>query len=74
MPRPRKTDDGLSKAQRYRQQQQRRGLKLLRVWVPDPNRPEFAEEAKRQGVLLRGRPEETEALAFIDAAFAWPEA
>lgn len=73
MPRPKQTDDGLTKFQRYRQQQQRRGMKQLRIWVPDPNRPEFAAEAKRQGVALRGRAEETEALGFISAAFEWPE-
>ncbi len=48
-------------------------MKLLRVWVPDPNRPEFAKEAERQALLLQGRREETEALAFIGAAFEWPE-
>ncbi len=72
MPRP-KAQDGLTKAQRYRQTQQHRGMKLLRVWVPDPNRPDFAKEAARQAALLRGRPEEAEAMAFIDAAFSWPE-
>jgi hypothetical protein len=73
MPRPKSADDGLTKFQRYRQQQQRRGMKQLRIWVPDPNRPEFAAEAKRQGLLLRGRPEEAEALDFIAAATEWPE-
>jgi hypothetical protein len=70
---PKRADDGLTKFQRYRLQQQRRGMKQLRIWVPDPNRPEFAEEARRQGLLLRGRPEETEALDFIAAAMEWPE-
>jgi hypothetical protein len=73
MPRPKSADDGLSKFQRYRQQQQHRGMKQLRIWVPDPHRPEFAAEAKRQGLLLRGRPEEAEALDFIAAATEWPE-
>jgi hypothetical protein len=68
-----KASDGLNKFKRYRQRQSHRGMKLLRVWVPDPNRPEFAAEATRQGLLLRGRPEETEALDFIDAAFEWPK-
>jgi hypothetical protein len=48
-------------------------MKLLRVWVPDPHRPEFAAEARRQGLLLRGAPEEAEALDFIAATFEWPE-
>jgi hypothetical protein len=62
----------LSKFQTYRLEKQRRGMKLLRVWVPDPKRPEFAAEAQRQGGLLRGRPEEAEALDFIGKAFDWP--
>ena len=57
MPRPKTIADGLTKAQRYRRTQRHRGMKLLRVWVPDPHRPEFAEEAARQAKLLRGRPE-----------------
>jgi hypothetical protein len=74
MPRPKRaTDDGLTKFQRYRLSKERKGMKLLRVWVPDPRRPEFAREAKRQAEMLRGRPEQAEALDFIGAAFAWPE-
>jgi hypothetical protein len=48
-------------------------MKLLRIWVPDPQRPEFAKEAARQGKLLRGRPEEHETMAFIDSVVEWPE-
>ncbi len=48
-------------------------MKLLRIWVPDPRRPEFAKEAARQGKLLRERPEEKEAMAFIEAVVEWPE-
>lgn len=73
MPRARQTDDGLTKFQRYRQQKHHRGMKLLRVWIPDPHRPGFAAEARRQGLLLRGAAEEDEALAFIEAATEWPE-
>ena len=66
-------EDGLTKFQRYRQGQRNKGMKLLRVWVPDPTRPGFAAEAERQAALLRGRVEEKDALAFIDAAFDWPD-
>ena len=48
-------------------------MKLLRICVPDPNAPGFREEAERQAALLRGSPEEAEAMAFIEAAAAWPE-
>lgn len=74
MPRPRRTDDGLTKFQRYRQQQRRKGMKLLRVWVPDPTNPEFAAEARRQGLLLRGAPEEIDTLDFIERVTEWPDA
>ena len=74
MPRAkRKTDEELSKFQRYRRAQQRKGMKLLRVWVPDPRKPAFAKEAERQAKLLRGRAEERDALDFIAAAAAWPD-
>ena len=74
MPRTkREPDDGLDKFKRYRASKQHRGMKLLRVWVPDPRRPEFAMEAARQAALLRGRAEEADALAFIEAGMAWPD-
>ncbi|CDX22682.1 hypothetical protein MPLB_2420014 [Mesorhizobium sp. ORS 3324] len=44
MPRPKRTEDGLTKFQRCRQRQQHRGMKQLRIWVPDPHKPEFAAE------------------------------
>jgi hypothetical protein len=67
-----KKEDGLTKFQRYRQQKRRAGMKLLRVWAPDPHKPEFAAEARRQGLLLRGRSDEAEALEFVQKGFAWP--
>jgi hypothetical protein len=50
-------------------------MKLLRIWVPDPNAPGFAEEVKRQAALLRDAPEQEEVLDFIEAAASetWPE-
>jgi hypothetical protein len=65
--------DALDKFKRYRQSKHHRGMRLLRVWVPDPRRPEFAEEAARQAARLRGATDEREALAFIEAAFEWPQ-
>lgn len=67
MPQPARTD-GVDKFRRYRTTQRARGMKLLRVWVPDPRAPGFREEAHRQAQLLRGAPEEREALEFIEAA------
>ena len=74
MPRSRrKPDESLSKFQRYRRAQARKGMKLLRIWVPDPRNPDIAKEAQRQAKLLQGRPEEQEALDFIASAFDWPD-
>ncbi len=67
MPRPVRADDGMDKFRRYRATRRARGMKLLRVWVPDPQAPGFREEAYRQALLLRGAAEEREALDFIEA-------
>ena len=63
--------DGLDKFSRFRASQRAKGMKLLRVWVPDPNADGFREEALRQASLLRGAPEEREALDFIEHAGHW---
>jgi len=70
MPRPARAD-GLDKFRRYRATRRARGMKLLRVWVPDPGAPGFREEADRQARLLRGAAEEQDALAFIAAEADW---
>jgi hypothetical protein len=64
-PRP-ANNDGLDKFQRYRANRRAGGMKLLRVWVPDPSAPGFRQEAERQARLLRNAPEEHGALDFID--------
>lgn len=69
MPRP-TPKNAADKFGRYRANQRARGMKLLRIWVPDPRAPGFKEEAGRQAALLRGSPEEAEALDFIEAASA----
>ena len=62
------TQNTQSKFARYRASKKKKGLKLLRIWVPDVNAPGFTEEAARQAAILRGAAEEREILAFIDAA------
>jgi hypothetical protein len=65
------TDNNVNKFQRYRTRKYAQGMKLLRIWVPDPSVPGFHEEARRQAALLRGAAEETEALEWIEAAANW---
>jgi antidote-toxin recognition MazE-like antitoxin len=73
MPKQIKRDEHSDKFARYRATKRARGMKLLRIWVPDPNAQGFTEEAERQAALLRGAPEEAEVIAFIEAVGAWPE-
>lgn len=60
-------DRDSSKYQRFRARRAHQGMKLLRVWVPNPHAPGFREEAARQAAILQGAPEEQETLAFIEA-------
>ena len=66
--------DGLDKFRRYRASRRASGMKLLRVWVPDPRAPGFGEEAHRQASVLRGASEEADVLDFIEAVAAWDDA
>jgi hypothetical protein len=45
------------------------GLRPVQIWVPDTRRSGFAEECRRQSMLLRDDPHETETLSWLaDAA------
>lgn len=72
MPRPAK-EDGQNRAGRYRAHKRQQGMRLLRMWVPDPRAPGFREEARRQAKILRAASEEAEALAFIESSMVADE-
>jgi hypothetical protein len=55
--RVRKRRDALRKA----------GLRPIQIWVPDTRRPGFAEECRRQSLLLRDDPSERETLDWLEA-------
>jgi Protein of unknown function (DUF3018) len=61
---PKKSES--DKFRRYRETRKERGLRLLRIWVTDPRTAAFRRKARRQAALLRGAPEEEEALSFIE--------
>jgi len=42
------------------------GLRPVQIWVPDTRRPGFAQEARRQSLLLRDDPQEQDTLKWID--------
>ena len=54
----------------YRARMNASGLRLMQVWVPDTNAPDFDEEARRQMALVRDSPHEREELDFIEALTA----
>ncbi len=62
----------ISKFQRYRRTKQSKGMRLLRLWVPDTRSTAFKKEIRREVALLREAPEQLEATRFIQAAFDWP--
>jgi hypothetical protein len=62
----------VSKFQRYRRSKQLKGMRLLRLWVPDTRSAAFKREIRREMALLRRAPEQLEATRFIEAAFDWP--
>lgn len=45
----------------------RKGLRPLRLWVPDTSQPGFAEECRRQSALVAGDPAERDVLNEIEA-------
>lgn len=52
---------------RYRERMRAAGLRPVQIWVPDTAAPAFGKELRRQVALVKGRPEEREALDFIEA-------
>lgn len=41
-----------SRVQKHRDALRQAGLRLVQMWVPDTRRPEFAEECRRQCLLV----------------------
>ena len=65
------THDHPNRFQRFRARRKAQGMKELRLWVPDPDRPGFAADVERQVALLRKAPEERDALEFIEKTTDW---
>lgn len=56
-------------AQRVRQHREgmrRAGLRPVQIWVPDTRKPGFAEECRRQSLLLAHDPLEKETLDWLE--------
>jgi hypothetical protein len=57
----------------YRARKQANGLRLIQLWVPDTRSKRFAAECRRQSLLLKGDPAETETLNFIERVADWDD-
>lgn len=60
--------DAEGKFRRFRARRKADGMKLARIWIPDPRSPEVAARALREAESLRGAADEQEVLDFIEAA------
>lgn len=57
----------IERVKRHRDRLRAAGLRPVQIWVPDTRRPGFAEECRRQSLLLRDDPHEREILDWIEA-------
>lgn len=64
---PGMTEPVKSRVSKHRADMRKAGLKLIQVWVPDPSRPGFAAECRRQARLLRSHPDEQQVMRELDA-------
>ncbi|WP_308388205.1 antitoxin MazE family protein [Acidithiobacillus sp. AMEEHan] len=59
------------RVQKYRDALRRAGLRPVQIWVPDTRRPDFAEECRRQCLLVAQADSADTALQqFLDEALA----
>lgn len=55
------------KVRNYRARMRAKGMKLVQVWVPDVNSPEFKAQARRESRAMAQSPTEAEDQAFLDS-------
>ncbi|MBS0542832.1 MAG: antitoxin MazE family protein [Proteobacteria bacterium] len=53
---------------RYRTNLREAGLRPVQIWVPDTRKPGFADECRRQSILLKADPLEQDVLDWIEQA------
>lgn len=59
----------------HRAQMRAKGFRPIQVWVPDVNRPGFADEVRRQGALVKAAERNEDVMDWLDAGRAdwWDE-
>lgn len=56
------------RVQKHRTALRESGLRPVQIWVPDTRRPGFAQECRRQSLLLQGDAQERETADWLLAA------
>ena len=56
-----------ARVQKHRAALRESGLRPVQIWVPDTRRPGFAEECRRQSLLLQGDAHEQETTDSLEA-------
>lgn len=72
-----KSGKTMTRLQRHRAEMRRRGFKLVQLWVPDLNSPEFSEAVEQTKRFLEAHPDpEWDAYAqrLLDEAPGWDDA
>ena len=57
-----------ARVQKHRATLRESGLRPVQIWVPDTRRAGFAEECRRQSLLLRGDAHERDSADWLEAA------
>jgi len=57
-----------ARVQKHRAALRASGLRPVQIWVPDTRAPGFAEECRRQSLLIRNDPLEQDVLEWIEQA------
>lgn len=57
----------------YRARQRAQGMRLMQIWVPDVNSPEFARQAHEQSLAATSSPTEDVDQAFLDSIADWSD-
>jgi len=64
---PQRLKTSRQKVAEHRKRLRAQGLRPIQIWVPDVRAPGFAEEARRQSLLVAKSPHAKEDQDFIDA-------
>ncbi|WP_028318609.1 antitoxin MazE family protein [Desulfobulbus elongatus] len=55
------------RVRKHREKLRQAGLRPVQIWIPDTRRPGFAEECRRQSLVLLNDPHETEIMTWVEA-------